>query len=99
MAGKVSVRSLTPADFARWNSLVSHSRTGSIYNTTEYLEVLCSVTGGTFKILVAERSGEFQGGLAIYEENSGLGRFVSSRLLLYYNGFVLPEHLSKYPSE
>jgi hypothetical protein len=99
MGGKVTVRSLPAAEFPKWNSLVSHSRTGSIYNTTEYLDVLCSVTGGTFKVLVAERSGEFQAGLAIYEENSSLGRFVSSRLLLYYNGFVLPDHLSKYPSE
>jgi|tagenome__1003787_1003787.scaffolds.fasta_scaffold20988254_6 hypothetical protein len=99
MAARVTVRSLTPADFGNWNSLVARSRTGSIYNTTEYLEVLSSVTNGRFKIVIAERSGEFQGGLAIYEESSRLGRFVSTRLLLYYNGFVLPDHLSKYPSE
>ena len=35
----------------------------------------------------------------MYEQQSPVGRFVSPRLLLYYNGFVLREYETRYPSE
>jgi hypothetical protein len=48
---------------------------------------------------VAERAGEMVGGIALFERTSRWGQYVSGRLLLYYNGFVLKAHPSKYPSE
>jgi hypothetical protein len=39
------------------------------------------------------------GGVGLYEEVGRFGRFVSPRLLLYYNGPVLRRHEVKYPSE
>ena len=68
-------------------------------STPEYLDVLCSQTGGRFKILGAERAGELVGGIAIFERKDTWGSYVTGRLLLYYNGFVLKTHPSKYPSE
>ncbi len=99
MGAKVATRYLTEKDYACWNALVAASSHGSIYSTPEYLDVLCSESNATFRILVAERAGEMVGGIALFERTSRWGPYVSGRLLLYYNGFVLKPHASKYPSE
>jgi hypothetical protein len=79
--------------------LVSESPEGSIYGMPEYLDILCTEIGGKFKIVAVERAGELTGGIAIVERSCPWGRYVSGRLLLYYNGPVLKRHSSKYPSE
>jgi hypothetical protein len=99
MTAKVATRYLTDRDYTCWNALVTASSHGSIYSTPEYLDVLCSECNATFRILVAERAGEIVGGIALFERASRWGQYVSGRLLLYYNGFVLKSHPSKYPSE
>jgi len=38
--------------------MVSTAPGGSIYSTPEYLDGLCSATGGSFRVLGAERGGE-----------------------------------------
>jgi hypothetical protein len=50
-------------------------------------------------VLAAFRGEEIVGGVAVYERSSPLGPFVSPRLLLYYNGLVLRDYQTKYPSE
>ena len=99
MSSKVSTHYLSQEEYPSWNDLVADSPDGSIYSTPEYLDVLCSQTGGQFKILAAERAGELVGGIAIFERKNTWGSYVTGRLLLYYNGFVLKTHPSKYPSE
>jgi hypothetical protein len=99
MSAKVTTRLLTDSEYADWNRLVASSPDGSIYSTPEYLDVLCSATGGSFHILAAERSGQVVGGIGLYERRTAWGRYVAPRLLLYYNGIVLRPHDSKYPSE
>lgn len=91
-------RALTPGDYNKWNALVAASPSGSIYSTPDYLETLCAVTGGKFKIIAVEKGQEFLGGIALYEEPSRWGVFVSDRRLLYYNGIVLRDYDTKYPS-
>src|SRR5205823_11286478 len=90
---------LSEKDYACWNGLVAASAHGSIYSIPEYLEVLCAESNATFRILAAERAGELLGGIALFERTNPWGRYVTERLLLYYNGFVLKDHSSKYPSE
>jgi Acetyltransferase (GNAT) domain len=99
MSARLTTRYLTEADYPDWNQIVAASPDGSIYSTPEYLDVLCSETDAHFRILVAERAGEIVGGIALYERKSFWGRYLRSRYLLYYNGFVLKRHPSKYPSE
>src|SRR6185369_5746428 len=99
MSSKILTRYLPETEYQSWNDLVADSPDGSIYSTPEYLDVLCSQTGGSFKILAAERAGELVGGIAIFERKDTWGSYVTGRLLLYYNGFVLKTHPSKYPSE
>jgi Acetyltransferase (GNAT) domain len=95
----ITTRFLGEADYANWKKLVAESAEGSPYYLAEYLDALCRATGGSFRILVAERGAELLGGVTLYSEASRWGRIVSPRLLLYYNGFVLKPHTGKYPSE
>lgn len=81
-----------------WRSFVDSSPAGSIYSYPEYLDVLCRATGGSFRILGVFKGGEIHGGIALYERNSGAGRILAGRLLLYYNGILLKDFGGKYPS-
>jgi len=96
---KYSTRYLSENEYDEWNMFVSSSPDGSIYSTPGYLSVLCEVTSARFKILVAMKNDEISGGVALYERPSILGKSVSPRLLLYYNGLVLQDYESKYPSK
>jgi hypothetical protein len=96
---QLSVVDLGPEQLDRWSRFVRESPHGSAYNLPAYLEALCSAGGGRYVVLAAFRGEEIVGGVATYERSSPLGSFVSPRLLLYYNGFVLREYRTKYPSE
>jgi Acetyltransferase (GNAT) domain len=95
----LSTRILSESDFASWNGLVARSPDGSIYSTPEYLDALCEAAGGTFRILAAEKGNELLGGIALWEQRSDTKVFVTTRLLLYYNGFVLRPYETRYPSQ
>ncbi len=96
---KISVRNLQESEYSSWENLVSTSPQGSIYSLPQYLEVLSSVGGGSFRIVGAFKNDELVGGVGLYERKGLSGTVVSNRLLLYYNGIVLKNHPSRYPSE
>jgi hypothetical protein len=95
----IATRFLDRAEFENWNALVAASPQGSIYSNTTYLDALCAATGDSFRVLAASRGDELLGGVALYERGSGGTRRVAPRLLLYYNGLVLRDEPSKYPSQ
>jgi len=99
MATEYNVTYLTEDDYNRWDEFVASSPDGSIYSTAKYLDVFCDVTSANFKILAVQKNEEIFGGVALYERRSRLGLFVSPRLFLYYNGLVLKEFESTYPSK
>lgn len=99
MSARLTTRYLTEVDYPAWNEIVAASPDGSVYSTPEYLDVLSSETDAHFRILAAERAGEIVGGIALYERKTLWGMHLGGRYLLYYNGFVLKPHPSKYPSE
>jgi hypothetical protein len=94
-----AARVLPASDYPRWNELVRRSEEGAIYQMPEYLEALCEAAGGTFRILAVEKGDELLGGVALYERGSRSGTYVSTRHLLYYNGFVLRPYETHYPSQ
>lgn len=98
MATQVTTRILARDEYPHWTSLVAGSPTGSIYSLPEYLEALAEATGGSCRVLVAERDGHIVGGIGLYEERGRFGTCIAPRPLLYYNGFVLVPHESSYPS-
>lgn len=99
MSKAVAARVLSEADHPRWNRLVADSAHGSVYSTTDYLDALSEATGAGFRVLGALKGDELVGGVALYERSSPLGPYVAPRFLLYYNGVVLRDSASKYPSE
>jgi len=82
-----------------WDRLVNSSPEGSPYHTTNYLDVLCRCAGGDFEVLGVYDGQELVGGIPLYERASATGTFVEPRLLLYYNGLVLKDYQTKYPSK
>lgn len=85
-------------EYDRWTRLVTSNASGSVYHAPDYLDALCAATGGRFRILGVEKGERLVGGLALYEEDRPTGRQLSPRLLLYYNGVVLRDRDTKYPS-
>jgi len=99
MAAEYTVKYLTEKAYDRWDEFVASSPDGSIYSTARYLDVFCDVTSAKFKILSVQKNEEIFGGVALYERQSRLGTFVSPRLFLYYNGLVLKNFETSYPSK
>ena len=99
MSAESTTRFLGESEYGAWRDFVARSPDGSVYSLAEYLAALCASAGGTFRILVAERDKRIVGGIGLYEHSGRYGAYVSPRRLLYYNGFVLSPHDSKYPSQ
>jgi hypothetical protein len=95
----LEVVELGPDRLDDWAAFVRESPFGSVYSLPAYLEALCSAAGGRYAILAAARGDELVGGIAVYERSSPAGSYVSPRTLLFYNGVVLREYATKYPSE
>jgi len=98
VASDYRARVLPEPDYDRWTRLVTCNEPGSIYHTPAYLDALCAATGGGFRILGVEKGERLVGGLALYEEERPTGRHLAPRLLLYYNGVVVRDRDTKYPS-
>jgi hypothetical protein len=96
---RLTVHSLGAEETESWAELVRASDLGSVYSLPGYLDSLCAAAGGKYVVLGARRGEELVGGVAVYERPSPLGRYVAPRLLLFYNGFVLRNYQTKYPSE
>lgn len=99
MSSEVTTRFLAEKDHALWTAAVATSPDGSVYSLPAYLDALCAAAGGRFRILVAERGDHIVGGIGLYERTARSGSYVSPRRLLYYNGFVLVPHETKYPAQ
>ncbi len=95
----VEVRELRDGELDAWTRLVLEAPSGSVYATPRYLEALCEATGGRYRILAAFRGTEMLGGIGLYEESTRWGTVVSPRLLLFYNGIVVREYDTRYPSQ
>jgi hypothetical protein len=85
----VHARFLPPEEHVRWAAFVADSPDGGVHALPEYLDALCSATGSSYRILCGERDGRIAGGIALFEQASRAGKFVSPRLLLRYNGILL----------
>lgn len=99
MSSKYSLRYLKEDEYDNWDKMVFGSEYGSIYNRADYLDILCQSAGGSFSILAVEKGGQLHGGVALYKQKAWHGLVISNRLLLYYNGIILFDHKTKYPSD
>lgn len=98
MTAPLTTKLLTESDYPRWDALVAMSPQGNPYATSKYLSALCEATACTFRVVAASRGGELLGGIALYEQANGSKLRIAPRPLLYYNGVILREAATKYPS-
>lgn len=99
MAAALTVGELPEAEYGRWEKFVAAAPGGSVYSLPTYLDALCTAAGGRFRLLAARQGEEIAGGVALYERDARLGRYVAPRLLLYYNGIMVRRYDTQYPSE
>jgi hypothetical protein len=90
---------LAPSADDAWSRFVAGSPTGSVYSLPAYLRALARAAGGRHRVLAARKGDDIVGGIAVYERDTRLGTIVRPRLLLFYNGLVLREEKTAYPSE
>ena len=64
----LTTRTLPAAEYDQWDTFVSQSPDGSPYSTARYLDILCRATGGSFKVLVADKGSEI---VLLGEERGG----------------------------
>jgi hypothetical protein len=95
----LAVRSLTDIDFSQWEAFVRASPGGSAYALPQYLSALGEAVETPFRIVAALRGDEIVGGAAVLERSRRAGVSVAPRLLHHYNGFVLADYATRYPSE
>lgn len=96
---KLEVVELAADAYDEWSAFVRDSPHGSAYSLPSYLDALCRAAGGRYVVLATRRGDDIVGGVAAYERSSPAGTYVAPRLLLFYNGVVLRENATKYPSE
>ena len=82
-----------------WSRFVAASPTGSVYSLPAYLDALSRAGGGRHRVLAVRKGDDLVGGIAVYERDTRVGPTVRPRLLLFYNGLVLREETTVYPSE
>ena len=98
MASQILTRYLDSSEYEQWDRFVDSTQLGSIYNQSFFLDALCKSFGTSFRILGAFKGDELVGGMGIHFKPSKHGDMVHIRPLLYYNGFVVSDFESKYPS-
>ncbi len=98
MASQITTRYLEPSEFESWDRFVDTTRLGTIYNQSFFLRPLSRAFGTDFRILAAFKGTELVGGIALHFQPGKYGDMVQIRPLLYYNGLVISDFESKYPS-
>jgi len=98
MASDITVRTLDKQEFELWDRFVDESRHGSVYSHSYFLEALSIAFGRKFRILGAFRNNDLAGGLGILYSTGRFGDEISPPPLQYYNGPVIADFESKYPS-
>jgi Acetyltransferase (GNAT) domain len=97
--GVVTIEPVESSRYPQWEAFVRSSPGGSAYALPAYLTVLCKAIGASFTVLAATRGDEIVGGAAVVERRRRAGTSVAPRPLLHYNGFVLSDYATRYPSE
>jgi Acetyltransferase (GNAT) domain len=98
MADDLIVKTLDESEYERWDRFVDESPYGGIYNQSYFLDALCRALGTHFRILAVFKHDELLGGAGLHFVPGQYGDMVQLRPLLYYNGLVIKDFESKYPS-
>jgi hypothetical protein len=89
----VNISILSESQYGDWDSFSAKASGASPYSSSQYLSILCTAAGGTFRIVGAFIAGRLVGGVALYESKSLYGNCANPRLLLYYHGILLSREI------
>ena len=93
-ASSLEVTRLSEEDYGAWDDFVAaQARTGSIYSTARYLDILSRATDGTFSIAAIRDGDGFVAGMGLYQCRLHGHDVITRRMLLHYNGIVLKDDL------
>ena len=85
---------LAEEHYGAWDHFVAgQERTGSIFSTVQYMDILCRAAGGSFSVAAIRDGDSFIAGLGVYRRRILGHEVISHRMLLSYNGPVLRDDL------
>ncbi len=94
MSNSIEATILAEQEYDAWDAFVAEQeRTGSIYSTAKYLDILCHAAGGAFSIAAIRDGDSFLAGIGVYRSRVHGHDVITNRLLLYYNGVVMRDDL------
>ncbi len=80
---------LDPGEYTRWDRFVLQAPLGSLYFGTAWAEILKTVTGRDFRILVALTDETIRGGILYWPKKTGGIRAITQAALTPYQGILL----------
>jgi len=98
MSKSLIIKYLDPSEYEKWDAFVDESSQGSIYSKSYFLDTLSQAYSADYRILAVFKNDELMGGMGIYFNKTRYGEKVHIPPLLYYNGLVLKDFSTKYPS-
>ncbi len=85
-----TARCLAPEEYPAWDALIWESPTGTLFQTSWWLEALCRLTGARLEIVGCfDRKGMLWGGCALYVRRTGPWKRALFPPACPYNGMVV----------
>lgn len=98
MSKALMIKYLDSSEYEKWDKFVDESQHGSIYSKSYFLEAISQVYNADFRILSVFRNDDLVGGMGVYFNKTKYGDTIHIPPLLYYNGLVIRDFPTKYPS-
>ncbi|MDQ1276715.1 MAG: hypothetical protein QG610_2293 [Euryarchaeota archaeon] len=98
---EIEVRELTPSEYKEWDLLVEKAQPGTLFHTSDFLEIFRDVLSKDLRIYGCFRNSELVGGCPLFVRNfKGILRIGSSTFnMTHYSGPLIKESASSKASK
>ncbi|AKB30951.1 hypothetical protein MSSIH_0261 [Methanosarcina siciliae HI350] len=99
--GEIEVRELLPSEYKEWNLLVEKAQPGTLFHTSDWLEICRDALSKDFKIYGCFRKGELVGGCPLFiKDIKGMLKVATSTCnMTSYSGPLMKESASSKASK
>ena len=93
---EIEVRELAPSEYKEWDRLVDEAQSGTLFHTSEWLEICRDILGRDLRIYGCFKNGELVGGCPLFVKNlKGILKMASSTCnMTDYCGPLIKEDLN-----
>ncbi len=92
----ISTRILHPSEYKYWESFLHNTPQGTVFVTPLWMETICNVFGGDWKIIVAERGDKIIAGIPVFiTRKRGIKQTITPPLTPY-TGYVATPPTAKH---